>query len=205
MKRLQIAGLIISITGVILLGYVPGENEINNVNRVWMHIALLLWMGCGSCYLRIWNEEPRCQDEHALQLRQLTSAVFYGVMILNVFGGWELVRDVIPTTAFPIIAVSALFGTASNLCYYRAIVSIGAAKARALNITCSAWSILFSLFLLGTMPGLEERCAHGCHSWRLCAGGNGSERTDRPMKETKPAPAFLRVHLSSKSRHRKAI
>ena len=36
--------------------------------------------------------------------------------------------------------------------YYRAITKIGATKAMALNITYSAWSIVFALLLLGTLP-----------------------------------------------------
>ena len=52
----------------------------------------------------------------------------------------------------PIIAVAALLGTVSYLCYYKAIARIGAAKSMALNITYSAWAIPFSLLLLGIMP-----------------------------------------------------
>lgn len=157
MNRLQIAGLIVSITGIILLGYVPGENEISNVG-IGFGCALLCCLGWAAeaVICAYGMKDPDVSDEHALQLRQLTSAAFYGVVILNVFGGWGLVRDVIPTTAFPIIAAAALFGTASYLFYYRAIASIGAAKAMALNITYSAWAIAFSALLYRSLPDVKS-------------------------------------------------
>ncbi|MDQ9830193.1 hypothetical protein RFX70_15425, partial [Acinetobacter baumannii] len=55
-----------------------------------------------------------------------------------------------------IILISALFGTASYLCYYKTIGKIGASKAMALNITYSAWSIVFSIVLLHTLPDLKS-------------------------------------------------
>ena len=70
--------------------------------------------------------------------------------------GWKFTVSLVPTTASAIILASALFGTASYLMYYRAINKIGAAKAMALNITYSAWAIVFALLLLGTMPDLKS-------------------------------------------------
>ncbi|HAX53180.1 MAG TPA: EamA family transporter, partial [Lachnospiraceae bacterium] len=55
-----------------------------------------------------------------------------------------------------VILLSALFGTASYVCYYKAIATIGASKAMALNITYSAWAIIFSLILLHTVPDLKS-------------------------------------------------
>ena len=44
-------------------------------------------------------------------------------------------------------------GTVSYLFYYKSISSpIGAAKSMALNISYSAWAVLFALVLQGTMP-----------------------------------------------------
>jgi len=40
--------------------------------------------------------------------------------------------------------------------YYRAITEIGATKAMALNITYSAWAIVFAFVLLGTLPNLPS-------------------------------------------------
>lgn len=64
--------------------------------------------------------------------------------------------ELIPTKATAIVLTAALFGTASYLCYYRAIALIGASKAMALNITYSAWPIVFALVLLHTLPDLKS-------------------------------------------------
>ena len=101
-------------------------------------------------------KDPDVSDEHALQIRQLTSAIFYGVAILPVLKGWNFTLSIVPTKTSAIILLSALFGTASYVFYYKAINKIGAAKAMALNITYSAWSIIFSVLLLKTLPDLKS-------------------------------------------------
>jgi drug/metabolite transporter (DMT)-like permease len=157
MEAYQIAGLLISIAGVIGLGYTPGGATGEN---------FLLGFGCAVLCVIGWASEavicaygmkdPDISDEQALQIRQLASAVFYGVVILNVLSGWKFTLEVTGTTAMKIIAVSALFGTASYVCYYRAINHIGASKAMALNITYSAWAIVFGAVLLGDIPSVRS-------------------------------------------------
>lgn len=158
MTPLQLCGLLVSIVGVIVLGYTPGGiPEGSN---------LLLGFGCAILCCVGWAAEavicayglkdPDITDEHALQIRQLTSAIFYGVVILNVLRGWRFTVGLVPTTCTAVIALSALFGTASYVFYYKAIVKIGAAKAMALNITYSAWSIVFALILLHTLPDVKS-------------------------------------------------
>ena len=58
--------------------------------------------------------------------------------------------------ASDLVALAALAGTASYLFYYKGIATIGAAKGMALNISYSAWAVLFGLVLLGTVPGPVE-------------------------------------------------
>ena len=53
-------------------------------------------------------------------------------------------------------ALAALAGTCSYLFYYKGISVIGAARGMALNISYSAWAVLFGLILLGTVPGPVE-------------------------------------------------
>ncbi len=101
-------------------------------------------------------------DEHALQIRQTASAVFYGVVILTVIKGWVFTIEAAGTSA------SALFGTAPYVFYYKAIAGIGASKAMALNITYSAWSIVFAFLLLYTLPDLKSVvCGAVIVAWRL--------------------------------------
>ena len=69
-------------------------------------------------------------------IRQMTSAVFYGAVILTVIKGWGFTADIAFTKTTAIILISAFFGTASYLCYYKAINTLGAARGMALDITC---------------------------------------------------------------------
>lgn len=157
MKPIQIAGLIVSILGIIVLGYTPGGGEVKNL-ALGFGCAILCCVGWASeaviCAYGL--KDPDITDEQALHIRQVVSAVFYGIVILTVIRGWGFTLSLIPSNATKIILLSALFGTASYLCYYRAIATIGASKSMALNITYSAWSIVFSLILLHTLPDLRS-------------------------------------------------
>lgn len=158
MKPIQIAGLILSIAGVVVMGYTADDSvQISNA---------LLGFGCAILACVGWAAEavicaygfkdPNITDEQALQIRQATSVVFYGIAILTVMKAWPATIDITFTKASGIILLSALFGTASYLLYYRAIAKIGASKAMALNITYSAWSIVFALIILRTLPDLKS-------------------------------------------------
>lgn len=157
MSIVQIIGLIVSIGGIIVLGYTPGGSEVSNY-ALGFACAILCCVGWASeaviCAYGL--KDPDISDEQALQIRQLTSAIFYGVVILTALRGWGFTLSLVPTASMAIILLSALFGTASYVCYYRAIATIGASKSMALNITYSAWSIVFSIFLLHTLPDLKS-------------------------------------------------
>ena len=113
---------------MIVLGYTPGESVVTNFT-LGIFCALLCCVGWASeaviCAYGL--KDPNISDEHALPVGQIASAVFYGVVILTVLGGWDFTLDIAftPTSAN---ILSALFGTASYVCYYRAISTIGATK-----------------------------------------------------------------------------
>lgn len=158
MKPTQMLGLVASILGIIVLGYTPGgSGEVKNV---------LLGFGCALICCLGWASEavicayglkdPNITDEQALQIRQLVSALFYGIVIITLLKGWNFTFDIIPTKSTLIILAAALFGTTSYLFYYKAIYKLGATKAMALNITYSAWSIVFAAVLLHTLPNVKS-------------------------------------------------
>ena len=95
--------------------------------------------------------DPEVTDEYALEIRQTTSALFYGAVILPILGGWDFTISLMtPETGWliPVIAIAGLFATVSYLFYYKAIAQIGAAKAMALNVTYCGWSIVFTVLIL---------------------------------------------------------
>ncbi len=156
MRPYQWVGLIVCLAGVAALGYtpavgVPGSWTIGIIG------ALVCVFGWGTEAVIIdWGlRNASVDDECAMQIRQTTSALTYAIVILPLLGGWNCVVDAFTSPAMPVIAVAALLGTASYLCYYKAIAQIGASRAMALNITYSAWAIPFSLIMLGTMPDVR--------------------------------------------------
>ena len=142
--------LLLSLFGVYGLSYSP---EIN-IKNFWLG-----FMGTLMCALG-WGVEAvivaKCvqgnevTDEIALQIRQTTSALIYGFVVLPVVKGWGLTVSLFSGTGWliPTIMLAALFATVSYLFYYKAISQIGASKSMALNITYSAWAVIFGIILL---------------------------------------------------------
>ena len=153
MKWYQWLGLIASLTAVAVLGWSPAEGVPGNWTTGVIG-ALICVFGWGTeAVIIAWAlRNSSVEDEVAMQIRQTTSAISYALVILPFLGAWPETINVLRSSAMIPIAIAAFSGTASYLCYYRAIGQIGAAKAMALNTTYSAWAIPFSLVLLGTMP-----------------------------------------------------
>ncbi|MEG0359920.1 MAG: EamA family transporter, partial [Anaerorhabdus sp.] len=95
-------------------------------------------------------------NEQALQIRQIVSAIFYCFLIVPIVNGFGMFFTAITNVSFIVIAVAALFGTASYILYYKAIYQIGASKAMALNITYSAWAIVFTFIFFKESPSLAQ-------------------------------------------------
>ena len=143
--------LIVSLLGVYGLSYSP---ELN-ITNFWLGFVgtLMCAFGWGieAVIIAKCVQDTAVTDEIALQIRQTTSAIVYGVIILPVMKGWGFTLSLFNGTGWiiPIIAVAALFATASYFFYYRAISQIGASKSMALNITYAAWAVVFSVIFLG--------------------------------------------------------
>ena len=157
MKRYQMAGFLVSICAMALMGWTPGGSQVENLP---LGILCALLCVCGWAVEVVicayGMKDPNVNNEHALMIRQITSAVFYGLVIMNVIRGWNIAGEVLPTTATPVILASAFFGTASYLCYYKAIRDLGPSKGMALNITYSVWSIPAAFVLTGAVPDVRS-------------------------------------------------
>ena len=140
-----------TLLGVFGLSYSP-ELAIHDF---WLGLigALLCAFGWGieAVILAKCLQDPEIKDEYALQIRQTASALVNGAIILPVLKGWGFTAGLFTTATgwlLPIIALAALFATASYLFYYKAISQIGASKAMALNVSYSAWAIVFTVVIL---------------------------------------------------------
>lgn len=153
MSPIQWVGLIACLGAVAVLGWTPAEGVPGNW-ALGVIGALVCVVGWGTEAVVIdWGlRNTEVDNEVAMQIRQTTSALTYAIIILPAVGGWGCALDVVMSDAMPFVVLAAVSGTASYLCYYKAIDGIGAQRAMAINITYSAWAIPFSLLILGTLP-----------------------------------------------------
>ena len=147
-------GLVSTIIGVTILGYSSGENEMSVIGFFFAFLCVIGWGSeCVICAYGMKGDEV--SSEFALQIRQLTSAIVYGFIIVPIVGGIGLSFDVLRTNLIWWIVATSLSGTISYLFYYNAIYRIGPTKAMGLNITYVVWSIIFDRFINGTEISLK--------------------------------------------------
>ena len=152
LRPYQIAGLAISVLGVIMIGYTPGGGEsVSMVGFLFAVLTMFAW-GSEAVICSYGMQDGEIPSHYALQIRQLVSASVYAVILLPLLKAWPFTVGVFNTSAAMMVAITALAGTLSYTCYYKAIKMILPSKAMALNITYSAWAIVFSLILLGNVP-----------------------------------------------------
>ena len=142
--------LVLTLLGVYGLSYSPTLN----IENFWLGLlgALMCAFGWGieAVILAKCLKDPEITKAHALWVRQTTSALVYGIVIIPLLGGWGLTASLFTANTgllLPTIALAALFATVSYLFYYRTIAKVGAAKAMALNITYTAWAIAFTVII----------------------------------------------------------
>ena len=142
--------LVVTLFGVYGLSYSP---ELN-ISNFWLGICgtLMCAFGWGieAVILAKCMQDPEVKDEYALQIRQTTSALVYGIILLPLLKGWGFTIELFTTKTgglIPVIILAAFFATVSYLCYYRAIALIGASKSMALNVTYAAWAIVFTVLI----------------------------------------------------------
>ena len=161
-----------TLLGVYGLSYSP---ELN-LDNFWLGIlgAAMCAFGWGieAVILAHSMKDGQVKDCYALQIRQTTSALVHGCVILPLVGGWGFTAELVTAHAadvLPWLALAAFFATFSYLCYFHAIATIGAAKAMALNITYAGWATVFTVVLLGDTTALTP-VTLGCTAVVLVCG-----------------------------------
>lgn len=143
-------GLGLSIISIIVLGYASDNNVGSNffIGFIFALVCVLGW-SLESVICAYGMKDDEVNSTQALQIRQLVSALFYGIIIVPLIGGIGLTKVVLTSNVSIIIIVTALVGTLSYNFYYRAIDKVGPVKATGLNVTYSIWAIVFDVLLLG--------------------------------------------------------
>lgn len=144
-------GLFISILFIFLLGFSSGEFTSKSYILGFTFILLCIFGWGMECVILAYGmKDDEITPEQALQIRQVTSAVTYAVLVLPFFKAYPLVGQVVMSREFIYIGLIALSGTLSYMYYYKAIYSIGPTRAMAMNITYSAFAIFLGFIILGT-------------------------------------------------------
>ena len=142
--------LLCTLAGVFGLSYSP-ELEISNffLGLCGVFMCAFGW-GIEGVILSKCLKDSSVKSEYALQIRQTTSAIIYGIIIIPMLRGIKFTAGLFTGanyTVLLIIALAALFATVSYIFYYKAIGTIGVSKAMGLNITYTAWAMVFSVII----------------------------------------------------------
>ena len=166
-------GLIVCVIGIIVIGWSPSGME--NVN-VSLGILLALVAAIGWATEGVvsgYGMKDGVVDPYiALLIRYLTSAIVYVFVVAPLFGGGFVNAGIGIAAIFSyapcwiLLALTALVGMVSFLCWYTAIDNIGATKGLCLNVTYSFWSVFFALVLSLFLP----RFFSGALSWYIAIG-----------------------------------
>ena len=133
-------GLVLAIFGTFMLFNI-------NLNE-FSFLGAFCAFGCAFC----WGSEcvivklalnKGTDEKTALFIRQCVSSFFSFVGILVVFSLGKL--DFSQSNLY-LVCVASVLGTISYLFYYKAISKLGALKAMGLNISYSAWIVVFGVF-----------------------------------------------------------
>lgn len=180
--------LIISLLGVYGLSYSP---EIN-ITNFWLGLlgTLMCAFGWGIEAVIIAKsvQDEAVTDEIALQIRQMTSTIVYGVVLLPILKAWGFTIGLFSGTGYliPTIILAGLFATISYLFYYKAISQIGASKAMALNVSYSAWAVVISIVVFknyGLLNPVTILCTVVVLSFGILAAADYKELFKREASE----------------------
>lgn len=144
--------LTLTLFGVYGLSYSPAFTpESFSLGLIGVIMCALGW-GAEAVILAKCFKDGALKGEYALYIRQTVTALIYGAIVLPIVGGWSFTAELFTCDTgllLPTVALAALCATLSYTFYYRAISKIGASKSMALNITYTAWAMLFTVIITG--------------------------------------------------------
>lgn len=147
-EKMKIRGFIgigLAMMATMILGFSSPETPKNIFLGIIFALLCVVGWGC-EVVITAYGMRNDILPDIALAIRQCTSALVYGLLIIPIVQGYSFVGSVLTSPVAILIAVTALAGTSSYLCYYRSIDDLGAIKAMGLNISYSAWAIFIGFF-----------------------------------------------------------
>ena len=153
MRPRQVIALAVAIGAIIATSYTSTSVSGSALWGVLGALAAVAGWGCEAVILAWGMRDDAVDHETALQIRETTSALTYLVLVVPLGGALSSTGQALTSPgAMGLVALAAAAGTASYLFYYKAIDLLGAARAMALNISYSAWAVLFAFLLQSIVP-----------------------------------------------------
>lgn len=153
MRPRQVIALAVAIGAIIATSYTSTSVSGSALWGVLGALAAVAGWGCEAVILAWGMRDDAVDNETALQIRETTSALTYLVLVVPLGGALSSTGQALTSPgAMGLVALAAAAGTASYLFYYKAIDLLGAARAMALNISYSAWAVLFAFLLQSIVP-----------------------------------------------------
>lgn len=156
MSAKQIIALLVALAAIVIMGAGSSSGDFEGNLILGFAGAVLCVISWGSeAVICAWGmRNDSVDNETALHIRETTSALVYAILVVPMLGSWAFTAGSIVTIGGGVTVLAALAGTVSYLFYYKAISIIGAAKGMALNISYSAWAVVFSLIFLKQVPSV---------------------------------------------------
>lgn len=153
MRPRQVIALAVAIGAIIATSYTSTSVSGSALWGVLGALAAVVGWGCEAVILAWGMRDDAVDNETALQIRETTSGLTYLVLVVPLGGALSSTGQALTSPgAMGLVALAAAAGTASYLFYYKAIDMLGAARAMALNISYSAWAVLFAFLLQSIVP-----------------------------------------------------
>ena len=153
MRPRQVIALAVAIGAIIATSYTSTSVSGSALWGVLGALAAVVGWGCEAVILAWGMRDDAVDNETALQIRETTSGLTYLVLVVPLGGALSSTGQALTSPgAMGLVALAAAAGTASYLFYYKAIDLLGAARAMALNISYSAWAVLFTFLLQSIVP-----------------------------------------------------
>ncbi len=147
LKNRGIFGLALAISSVILLG-LSSDFENHGDMKLGFFFAVMCTLANGlECVICAYAMKDDVSPDIALQIRQVISSLSYALVIIPFMGAYGEIFTVIKSPLILLLATTALIGTISFLAYYGSINLIGPTRAMGLNISYSAWAVIFGFFI----------------------------------------------------------
>lgn len=153
MRPRQVIALAVAIGAIIATSYTSTSVSGSTLWGVLGALAAVVGWGCEAVILAWGMRDDAVDNETALQIRETTSGLTYLVLVVPLGGALSSTGQALTSPgAMGLVALAAAAGTASYLFYYKTIDLLGAARAMALNISYSAWAVLFAFLLQSIVP-----------------------------------------------------